>query len=99
MNMTRVSEIEKIKSKIVPVLKEHNVTKAGIFGSFARGEQKKRSDIDILVKVKDNWGLTELIGLKLALEKAVSRKVDIVEYETIKPRIKDNILNDEVPII
>ena len=46
-------EIEKIKSKIVKILKKNKVKKAGIFGSYARGEQKKNSDIDIVVKIVD----------------------------------------------
>lgn len=37
------SEIDNIKDKILPILKEHKVTKAGIFGSFARGEQTKKA--------------------------------------------------------
>src|SRR3989344_7390872 len=41
-------EIEKIKSKIIKVLKKNKVSKAGIFGSYSRGEQKKGSDIDIV---------------------------------------------------
>ena len=97
--MNKNEEIEKIKAKILPVLKEYKVTKAGIFGSYARGEQKKKSDVDILVEVNKHMGLMEFIGIKLDLQKAVKRKVDLVEYETIRWEIKDNILRDEIPII
>ena len=62
-------EIEKIKKKIIPILKKHKVTRAGIFGSYARGEQKKESDVDILIEINDSVGLTGLIELKLNLEK------------------------------
>ena len=92
-------EIEKIKNKIIPVLKEYNVTKAGIFGSYARGEQKKNSDVDILVKTGDEMGLLEFIGLKLMLQRVVKRKVDLVEYETIRKELRENILNDEIRIL
>ena len=44
-------ELLEIKRKAVPLLKKYGVVRAGIFGSYARGEQKKRSDIDILVKI------------------------------------------------
>ncbi len=97
--MKKNEEIEKIKNKIMPVLKEYNVTRAGIFGSYARGKQKKKSDVDILVKIDDNIGLLTLIGLKLELQKAVKRKVDLVEYETIRKELKENILNDEIRIL
>ena len=92
-------EVESIKKKIVPLLKEHKITKAGIFGSFARGEQKKKSDIDILVEIPDNRSLTEVIGLKLLLEKNLRRKVDLVEYELIRKELRESILSDEIQII
>lgn len=93
-------EIEKIKAKIAKVLKKHKVTKAGIFGSYSRGEQKKDSDIDIAVEINDeNMSLLGFIGLKLKLEDALGKKVDLVEYSVIKPLIKDSILKEEVRII
>ena len=88
-----------MKQIIVPILKSYKVTKAGIFGSYARGEQKNNSDIDILVKIDNSVGLIEFIGLKLMLQKALRKKVDLVEYETIRPEIKENILKDEISIL
>ena len=92
-------EVEKIKSKIQEILK-NKVEKAGIFGSYVRGEQKKNSDIDIVVKIKDkNMSLLGFIELKLKLEDALGKKVDLVEYSVIKPLIKNRILNEEIKII
>jgi len=92
--------INKIKSKIVKILKKNKVVRAGIFGSYARGEQKKNSDIDILVEIKaKKFSLFDFAGIKIELEEKLGRKVDLVEYKMIKPRIKDNILNSEVRII
>jgi len=45
--------IERIRLKALPILKKHGVVRAGIFGSYATGENKKNSDIDILVEIKD----------------------------------------------
>ncbi len=92
-------DIEAIKKKIIPILKQYNVTKAGIFGSFARGEQKRRSDVDILAEIDEKYSLLDVIGIKLQLEKAIKRKVDLVEYALIKKEIKENILNDEIRVI
>jgi len=97
--MKRGSDLIKIRQKIIPVLKKYKVTKAGIFGSYARGEQKKNSDVDILVKVSDDWGLIEIIRLKRMLQSALGKKVDLVEYETIRPELRDNILRDEISIL
>ena len=91
--------IEKIKSKIIRILKKNNVVRAGIFGSYARGEEKKNSDIDILVEINKKISLFDFAGIKIELEEKLGRKVDLVEYKMIKPRIKENILNSEVRII
>ena len=61
-------ELLEIKRKAVPLLKKYGVVRAGIFGSYARGEQKKKSDVDILVKPGRKMGL-EFVGLALELEK------------------------------
>ena len=87
--------IQNISSKIIPVLKSQGVLKAALFGSVVRGEAKKRSDIDLLVKLDDDKSLLDLVGLKLDLEEKLGRKVDIVEYAAIKPILKDIILNEQ----
>ena len=93
-------EIERIKSKIIKVLKKNKVSKAGIFGSYSRGEQKKDSDIDIAVEINDkNMSLLGFIALKIKLEDILGKKVDLVEYSVIKPLIKNRILNEEIKII
>lgn len=93
-------EIEKIKSKITKVLKKNKVSRAGIFGSYSRGKQKKNSDIDIAVEINDkNMSLLGFIGLKLKLEDILGKKIDLVEYSAIKPLIKNRILNEEIKII
>ena len=93
--------IEKIKSKIVKILKKHGIVRAGIFGSYAKGEQKKNSDVDILIEVDKNrkFSLLDFVGLKLELEDVLKKKVDLVEYSVIKKRIRNQILNDEVKVI
>ena len=94
-------DIEKIKSKIVKILKKHGIVRAGIFGSYASGENKKNSDIDILIEVDKNrkFSLLDFVGLKLELEDVLKKKVDLVEYSVIKERIRNQILNDEVKVI
>jgi len=92
--------INRIKPKIIHILKKNKVKKAGIFGSYARGEQKKNSDVDILVEISDkNMSLLGFIELKLKLEDALRRKIDLVEYNSIKPLIKEKILNEEIKIL
>ncbi len=93
----KIEEIEKLKPKIVEILKKNGVKKAGIFGSYARGEQKKDSDIDILVEF--DRSLIALAGLELELEKILRKKVDILTYRGINYLLKKRILNEEVRIL
>lgn len=91
-------EIEKIKPIIIRILKKNRVTKAGIFGSYARGTQKKNSDIDILIQPPKMMGLG-FVNMKLELEKKLGRKVDLITYKYISPLLKEHILKDEVKIL
>jgi predicted nucleotidyltransferase len=94
-----IMTIEEIKSKIVPILKRHGIKKAAIFGSFVKEEVKSSSDVDVLVEIKNDMSLLDFVGMKLELEEAINRKVDLVEYDTIKPIIKERILDEQVVIL
>ena len=92
--------IDEIKRIVLPVLKKYDLKKAGVFGSIVRGEIREDSDVDILVEIgKDDLSLLDFVGIKLELEKALGRKVDLVEYDTIKPLLKERILAEEVPLL
>ncbi len=91
--------IEDIKKKLMPILKRHEVKRAGLFGSCVREEMKEDSDIDILVEINKDISLLDFAGIKVEMEEALGRKVDLVEYGTIKPLIKDRILSEQVAIL
>lgn len=87
--------ISKIEKKILPTLKRYEVVKAAIFGSFARGKSKAKSDIDLLVKFKRAKSLLDLVGLQLELEEILNKKVDVLTYNSIHPLLKRNILKEQ----
>jgi len=91
-------EIEKIKEKIIPLLKKNKIAKAGVFGSYARGEQNKKSDVDILIKVPKKTGLN-FVGIKFDIEDKLGKKVDLISYGGIHPFLKDRILKEEIRIL
>ena len=91
--------IDEIKRNILPILKKYGVKKAGVFGSVVRGEETEGSDIDILVEIEGNMSLLEFAGLKIELEEALGREVDLGEYSVIKPVIKEQIMSEEIPIL
>ncbi len=95
-----MTSIEEIKDKTLPILKRYGVKKAALFGSFARGTiVTEASDIDILVEIEEDISLLDFVGLKLELEEILGRKVDLVEYSTLKPILKERVLKEQVPIL
>ncbi len=92
-------ELKEIIEKIVPVLKRHGVKRAGIFGSFARGEGTKDSDIDVLVEVREDYSLFDISRLEMELEKILDRKVELLTYKSVHPLLKDKIFREEIEII
>jgi uncharacterized protein len=93
-------DIDKIKKKIKKTLKSYNVVKAGIFGSYARGDQKPTSDIDILIKINDpKMSLIGLIKLEKELKNILKKEVDLIEYCSLNPMLKKDILREEKRII
>lgn len=101
MQSKKNKTIRRIQNKIVPILKKNNVARAGIFGSYARGEAKKGSDVDILIKVRKGkkFSLFDLVGLQMELEERLGKKVDLMTYNGISPHLKKYILEDEIKII
>jgi hypothetical protein len=95
-NLFKIKELTK---KILPILRKYGVKKAGVFGSYVRGELKEGSDIDLLVEIGEDISLLDFVGLKLEIEDALGRNVDLVEYCTIKPILQERILKEQVVIL
>ncbi len=91
--------IEEIKQKILPILQRYEVKKVGLFGSCIREELRKDSDIDILVEIEKDISLLDFVGIKLEIEEALGNKVDLVEYNTLKPLLRERILKEQVIIL
>jgi predicted nucleotidyltransferase len=71
----------------------------GIFGSYARGEQKKKSDLDVLVKFYKKATLFEFVGLAFFLEEKLGiKKVDVVPYDTVREELKEYIFKETIYI-
>lgn len=103
MDSKKLSEkvILEILKKNNKTLKDNNVKKIGLFGSFARGEQKKNSDIDFLIefdlsKFDENFkGLYEsFLDLSDYFESIFERKIEIITKESLSPYIKPYIEKD-----
>ncbi len=70
----------------------------GIFGSYVREEQKKSSDLDVLVEFDKGANLLDLVGLGMFLEEKLHMKVDVVSESDLREEIKDIILREKVAV-
>jgi predicted nucleotidyltransferase len=102
-----MSQSEKVPPRLVEIkflIKEHQVEirqayKAevvGIFGSYARGEEKPGSDVDVLVNFDTGATLFDLVGLADYLEELLGLPVDVVSKRALTPGIQDNVLKEMV---
>jgi predicted nucleotidyltransferase len=90
--------VREITKKIEPVLKKHDVSFAGIFGSRARGEERPDSDVDLLVRFNRQKGLFELVSLEHDLSEALNLEVDVVTEGALSPSLKFEVLKDLQPL-
>lgn len=95
-----MAKIEEIKNKLSShksdVEQKFNVSELGIFGSYVRGEQKRESDIDILVDFKEPIGLFKFMDLEEYLHGILDLKIDLVSKKSLKARIGRQILKEVV---
>ena len=95
--MKTLEEIKSILAEHKEELKEkYKVKEIGIFGSFVKGKQGRRSDVDILVEFEEAIGLFDFMDLEDYLGKLLKAKVDLVSKRALKPRIGEHILKEVV---
>lgn len=83
----------------VPLLTErYSVEQLEVFGSYVRAEQKKNSDLDVLVTFKEAPSLLTFIAIENYLSDLLGVKVDLVMKDSLKPTIGKNILREAIPV-
>ncbi|MBI4676484.1 MAG: nucleotidyltransferase family protein [Elusimicrobia bacterium] len=88
--------VRTLKAHMPELSREFGVKKAGIFGSYARGEQVGNSDLDVLVEFRSPIGLFRFMDLEERLRRLLGVKVDLVSVGALKPRIGRCILREVV---
>jgi predicted nucleotidyltransferase len=91
-----LDEILKVIRKHLSQLKEMKVRHLTVFGSFARGEQRASSDIDLLIEFSEAVGFFHFYDVKTFLEKILGREVDLVVEDAIRPEFHDQIKREMV---
>ena len=100
LGLTALRKLEDVMAelrRLQPALRRRYPIRAmGVFGSYARGNPRADSDLDILVELDDGIGLMEFVGLKQELSDAIGLEVDLVSHDALKPRIGQRILSEVV---
>jgi predicted nucleotidyltransferase len=94
-----LKEILKEKRREILLLAvRHGATNVRVFGSVARGEADAASDLDVLVDLEPGRSLLDLGGLLMDLQQLLGREVDVVTVRGLRPRIRERILQEAVPL-
>ncbi|HEU4782401.1 MAG TPA: nucleotidyltransferase family protein [Ktedonobacterales bacterium] len=90
------------RARLIAALRQHGVRRAGVFGSFARGEQTPASDVDLLIEPDAEATLFTLARLEAALEDILGRPVDLITFNALetsnRPRLRERILHNLIPL-
>ncbi len=86
------------RAEILRVASRHGASDVRVFGSVARGDADRESDIDFLVELETGRSLLDLGGLQMELESLLGRRVDVVTVRGLKARIRERVLREAVPV-
>jgi len=92
-------QIRAARETVLEILQQNGIRRAAFFGSIVRGEMTDESDMDILVEFEGRKSLHDLAGLKLDLEDALERRVDLLTYRSLHPCLKIGFSQSLVPIL
>lgn len=90
--------LRKKREEILRVCAKYGARNVRVFGSVARGEADEKSDIDLVVEFEPGRTLLDHAGLWLELQELLTCKVDVVSERGIKPRIRERVLREAVPL-
>lgn len=94
MQSSNISQLLlKLKTNLPKLSNEYSIKSLGVFGSYVHGEQKKRSDLDLLIEFNKTPSLFTFVALQDELTKIAGIKVDLVMKKTLKPAIGKHILS------
>ena len=81
-------------SRMIDICRQNDVSMIGVFGSMVRGEAKKKSDIDLIVRFAKRKSLLKMVRLERELTEALGRKVDLLTEAAISPYMRERVLKE-----
>lgn len=95
----RAVQLPFTRQTIAPIARRHGISTLGVFGSYARGEARKASDVDLLVTFKKRKTFFDLAKIQEDLEGAIGKRVDLLTPGALSPYMRDGILRDLRPVL
>ncbi len=92
--MKRDQLVKEKRGEILRIASRHGARDVRVFGSVARGEDDRESDVDFLVELEDGRSLLDLGGLQMELESLLGCQVDVVTSRGLKTRIRQRVLRE-----
>lgn len=86
------------RNQILALAAKYGAFNIRVFGSVARGEADSKSDVDFLVDLEEGRSLLDLGGFLMDLQKLLQRNVDVVTTVGLRPRIKEQVLKEAIPL-
>lgn len=86
------------REKVLLIAARHGARNVRIFGSVARAEAGRDSDVDVLVDLEPGRSLFDLGGLLMDLQDLLGCRVDVVTEQGLRPRIRERVLREAVPL-
>jgi uncharacterized protein len=80
--------------QLIDICRQNDVSMIGVFGSIARGEAKRGSDIDLMVRFSKRKSLLSVVRLERELTEALGRKVDLLTEGALSPYLRERILKE-----
>jgi predicted nucleotidyltransferase len=96
--MTARERLHRHRADVLRLAAEHGARDVRVFGSVARGDAGEGSDIDLLVRMESGRSLFDLGALVVDLEELLGCRVDVVTERGLRPRLRDHVLRDAVPV-
>ena len=96
--MTLDARLRVKRDEILRICTKYGARNVRVFGSVARGDADEQSDVDFLVELEPGRTLFDLGGLQYDLEQLLECRVDVVTERGLKPRIRERVLQETVPL-